>query len=128
MSCGFQSVVISLGRILLQPGAKGVTGNDQETHRNRDQSGTLLHDSCVLVSCGLNPQPELLSYTTFRQYGDQWEKEKIYPAHEVMKKLGNAGLLGINKPVECGGLGLDYKYQERVFRLNVRVSICRSVL
>ena len=28
-----------------------------------------------------------------------------------MKKLGNAGLLGINKPVEFGGLGLDYKYQ-----------------
>ena len=28
-----------------------------------------------------------------------------------MKKLGNAGLLGINKPVEYGGLGLDYKYQ-----------------
>jgi citronellyl-CoA dehydrogenase len=25
--------------------------------------------------------------------------------------LGNAGLLGINKPVEYGGLGLDYKYQ-----------------
>ena len=28
-----------------------------------------------------------------------------------MKKLGDAGLLGINKPVEFGGLGLDYKYQ-----------------
>ena len=37
----------------------------------------------------------------------------MYPAHEVMKKLGDAGLLGINKPVEYGGLGLDYKYQER---------------
>ena len=48
-----------------------------------------------------------------RQHGDKWEKEKMYPAHEVMKKMGNAGLLGINKPVEYGGLGLDYKYQER---------------
>ena len=48
-----------------------------------------------------------------RQHGDKWEKEKMYPAHEVMKKMGNAGLLGINKPVEYGGLGIDYKYQER---------------
>ena len=48
-----------------------------------------------------------------RQHGDKWEKEKMFPAHEVMKKFGNAGLLGINKPVEYGGVGLDYKYQER---------------
>ena len=41
----------------------------------------------------------------------QWEREEIFPAHEVFKKLANAGLLGINKPVEYGGLGLDYKYQ-----------------
>ena len=41
----------------------------------------------------------------------QWEKEQIFPAHEVFKKLAQAGLLGINKPVEYGGLGLDYKYQ-----------------
>ena len=29
----------------------------------------------------------------------------------MFKKLGDAGLLGINKPVEYGGLGLNYKYQ-----------------
>ena len=52
-----------------------------------------------------------LTSITHLQHGDKWEAEKIYPAHEVMKKLGNAGLLGINKPVEFGGLGLDYKYQ-----------------
>ena len=34
----------------------------------------------------------------------------MWPAHEVLKKFGNAGLLGIDKPVEYGGLGLDYKY------------------
>ena len=34
----------------------------------------------------------------------------MWPAHEVLKKLGNAGLLGVNKPVEYGGLGLDWKY------------------
>src|ERR1043166_8874744 len=41
---------------------------------------------------------------------DQWEEDGIFPAHEVFKKLGTAGLLGINKPVEYGGMGLDYSY------------------
>ena len=41
----------------------------------------------------------------------KWEREQIFPAHELFKKLGNAGLMGINKPVEYGGQGLDYKYQ-----------------
>jgi len=41
---------------------------------------------------------------------DKWEEDEIFPAHEVFKKLGNAGLLGIHKPVEFGGMGLDYSY------------------
>ncbi len=41
---------------------------------------------------------------------DAWEKAGIFPAHEVFKKMGNLGLLGIHKPVEYGGLGLDYSY------------------
>jgi len=42
---------------------------------------------------------------------DQWEAAEIFPAHEVFKKLGQAGFLGINKPVGFGGMGLDYSYQ-----------------
>jgi len=42
---------------------------------------------------------------------DEWERDGIFPAHEVFKKLGDLGMLGINKPVEYGGLGLDYSYQ-----------------
>ncbi|MDI3259752.1 MAG: acyl-CoA dehydrogenase family protein [Sinobacteraceae bacterium] len=41
----------------------------------------------------------------------QWEREGRWPAHEVLKKMGALGLLGINKPTEVGGLGLDYSYQ-----------------
>jgi citronellyl-CoA dehydrogenase len=44
-------------------------------------------------------------------YCDQWEADGIFPAREVFQKLGKLGLLGINKPVEYGGLGLDYSYQ-----------------
>src|SRR5258708_20171050 len=43
-------------------------------------------------------------------YVDQWEEDGIFPAYEVFKKLGSAGLLGINKPAEFGGMGLDYSY------------------
>ncbi|CAM3546211.1 acyl-CoA dehydrogenase family protein [Parendozoicomonas haliclonae] len=44
-------------------------------------------------------------------YTEQWEKEGHFPAHELYKKLGDLGLLGISKPEEYGGLGLDYSYQ-----------------
>ncbi len=42
---------------------------------------------------------------------DEWEKEGIFPAKELFKKMGDLGLLGITKPVECGGMGLDYSYE-----------------
>jgi len=43
-------------------------------------------------------------------YVDEWEAAGSYPAKEVFKKLGDAGLLGVNKPVEYGGMGLNFKY------------------
>ncbi len=42
---------------------------------------------------------------------DDWEREGIFPAHELFKKMGAQGYLGINKPTKYGGLGLDYSYQ-----------------
>ena len=42
---------------------------------------------------------------------DEWEAAEIFPAHALFKKLGAAGFLGINKPREYGGMGLDYSYQ-----------------
>lgn len=41
----------------------------------------------------------------------EWEASGQFPAHEVFAQLGQLGLLGINKPVEFGGLGMDYSYQ-----------------
>ncbi len=41
---------------------------------------------------------------------DEWEAAEIFPAHEVFKKLGNLGLLGLTKPEAFGGAGLDYSY------------------
>lgn len=41
---------------------------------------------------------------------DQWEAEEQWPSHEICKKAGKLGFLGIAKPVEYGGMGLDYSY------------------
>ena len=39
-----------------------------------------------------------------------WEKAGMFPAHQVFKKMGDLGLLGIKYPAEFGGLGLDFSY------------------
>ncbi|MBP8925529.1 MAG: acyl-CoA dehydrogenase family protein [Pseudomonadales bacterium] len=44
-------------------------------------------------------------------HAEEWEAAGIFPAHELFRKMGGLGLLGISKPVEYGGLGLDYSYQ-----------------
>ena len=44
-------------------------------------------------------------------HADKWEADGIFPAHELFKKMGDLGLLGICKPIEYGGMGLDYSYQ-----------------
>ena len=41
---------------------------------------------------------------------DDWEAAEIFPAHEVFKKLGNLGMLGLTKPEAYGGAALDYSY------------------
>ena len=41
---------------------------------------------------------------------DEWEAAEAFPAHEVFKKLGELGLLGLTKPTDYGGMALDYSY------------------
>ena len=41
---------------------------------------------------------------------DEWEAAEQFPAHEVFKKLGNLGMLGLTKPEAYGGAALDYSY------------------
>ncbi len=65
----------------------------------------------------LTPEHEQLRDTLKRfidaeinPYVDEWEEAGIFPAHQVFKGLGDLGLLGVTKPVEYGGLGLDWSY------------------
>ena len=41
---------------------------------------------------------------------NEWEEAGAFPIREVFKKMGDLGLLGVSKPEEFGGLGLDYSY------------------
>ena len=41
---------------------------------------------------------------------DEWEAAEIFPAHQVFKRLGDLGLLGLTKPEAYGGMALDYSY------------------
>jgi len=41
----------------------------------------------------------------------EWEQAGRAPLHDIFKKMGDLGLLGISKPEEFGGMGLDYSYQ-----------------
>lgn len=41
---------------------------------------------------------------------DRWEEAEIFPARELFKKMGALGLLGLTKPTEYGGMGLDWSF------------------
>jgi len=66
----------------------------QFTHEHREVQKSLKR----LIDQEINP------------HVDEWEEAGIFPAHEVFKKLGNLGLLGLTKPEAYGGAGLDYSY------------------
>jgi len=53
---------------------------------------------CQFVERDINP------------YVDEWEQAGQFPIHEVLRKAGDLGLLGISKPEQFGGMGLDYSY------------------
>ncbi|MDP6566638.1 MAG: acyl-CoA dehydrogenase family protein [Alphaproteobacteria bacterium] len=48
--------------------------------------------------------------TEINPHVDDWEEQDAFPAHELFKKMGGQGFLGINKPEAFGGMGLDYSY------------------
>lgn len=41
---------------------------------------------------------------------NEWEEKGAFPTHEVFKRMGELGLLGVTKPEAFGGLELDYSY------------------
>ena len=48
--------------------------------------------------------------TEINPHADEWEAAEEFPSHELFKKLGDLGLLGIKYDPAYGGLGLDFSY------------------
>uniref|UniRef100_A0A8C5R5R5 Acyl-CoA dehydrogenase 6 n=2 Tax=Leptobrachium leishanense TaxID=445787 RepID=A0A8C5R5R5_9ANUR len=48
--------------------------------------------------------------TEINPYVDKWEEAEQFPAHQIFKILGQAGILGVSHPTEYGGSGLDFSY------------------
>ena len=48
--------------------------------------------------------------TEINPHVEEWEAARIWPARDVLKKMGNLGLLGLNYPEEYGGGDVDYWY------------------
>lgn len=64
-----------------------------------DQHREIIRTTTAFVDKEINP------------FVEEWEAAGIFPAKELFKKMGDLGLLGIAKPEEYGGMGLDYSYQ-----------------
>ncbi len=65
----------------------------------------------------LTPEHEALRDTARRfiaeqinPHVDEWEEAEIFPAHELFRKMGELGLLGVTKPVENSGMGLSASF------------------
>jgi citronellyl-CoA dehydrogenase len=64
-----------------------------------EQHRELMRSVTKFVEAEINPHAE------------EWEAAGMLPAHELFRKMGKQGLLGIHKPEQFGGQGLDYSYE-----------------
>lgn len=53
---------------------------------------------------------------------DEWEEKGIAPLHDLFKKMGNLGFLGIRYDEKWGGEGLDYWYETVVLEECARIN------
>lgn len=76
-------------------GKRGKMGSDIYFNKDHEQVRSAIRN---FVDKEINP------------YVDQWEKEGQAPLHDIFKKMGELGFLGIRYDEKYGGEGLDYWY------------------
>src|SRR5256885_8383123 len=99
MSCGWgvpSKCLVSIVRCIMLRQAKG---QGRERMLYTEQHRELMRSVTKFIEAEINPHAE------------EWEQAGIFPAHELFKKMGEQGLLGIHKPEKFGGQGLDYSYE-----------------
>ncbi|XP_066440628.1 probable acyl-CoA dehydrogenase 6 isoform X1 [Eleutherodactylus coqui] len=82
---------------------------NQRTDASRDQQQRQRTREQMPAEISSNGEGQIIEIE-INPFVDQWEKEEQFPAHHVFKILGQAGMLGVNKPIEYGGMGLDFSY------------------
>jgi citronellyl-CoA dehydrogenase len=92
-------------------GNKDVDGRDKPGHDDQYKSRSLT-DTMLFTADHDEVRRALQKFIAaeINPHVDEWEDNDIFPAHELFKKLGHLGFLGLNKPAEFGGQGLDYSY------------------
>ena len=58
---------------------------------------------------------------------DEWEKARIFPAHQVFKRAGELGMLGITYDPAYGGAGLDYWWTAAYTEAMSEVCPCNGI-
>ncbi|MCL4805787.1 MAG: acyl-CoA dehydrogenase family protein [Anaerolineae bacterium] len=48
--------------------------------------------------------------TEINPHVEAWEEARLWPAHDLLRKMGDLGLLGLSYPEDYGGGGVDYWY------------------
>lgn len=101
---------------ILSRAFKSVTSRiSQQAVSKRSYQTTSQHDAMretirKIVDRDINP------------FVDEWEEKEDFPSHKIFKTLGDAGLMGITRDPEYGGLGLDYSYSMIFFEELARIN------
>ncbi len=58
---------------------------------------------------------------------DEWEKARIFPAHQVFKRCGEIGMLGVSYDPRYGGAGLDYSWTAAYVEAMAETCPCNGI-
>jgi citronellyl-CoA dehydrogenase len=60
-------------------------------------------------------------------YVDEWEKQRIFPAHRIFRRCGELGMLGITYSEKYGGSGLDYWWSAAFLEALGGACVCNGI-